>query len=385
MTQSIYIDGRRGEGGGQILRSALALSAWLGVPFEMTGIRAKRPNPGLKAQHLAAVKGVAALSRASIEGASKGSQRLLFRPGAPLPGNYRWEVGTAGATTLVAQATALPLLRATGRSRLTIGGGSHVAWAPPLDYLRDVYAPLLRFLGLRIRVKLLRYGFYPRGGGRILVEIEGPPTFAARAQDHGAGSAEGGDVDRDDDSDLPIALERPPREQISIGAVAVVSSLPRSIAERMLEIVRHRLASKGWSVEEEILEAQGSQGAYVFIRVHSERVTGGELSTQPGSVPLIAGGFTGLGKRGKPAEKVAEEAVVEALSFLESDASIDSRLADQILLPAILAGRDLTFTTNRATNHLRTNAETITLFLGPCVTVEADGRVRVRPAESRSS
>jgi len=348
----IEIDGRRGEGGGQMLRTALALSAWLGRPFRMTNIRARRTQPGLKAQHLTAVEMVGRICGATVEGAEPRSGTLTFLPGRVAPGVYEQEVGTAGATTLVAQAAALPLLRAAGPSRLSIGGGTHVAWAPPAEYLRDVYAALLARLGLRLDVTLERHGFFPRGGGRIEVAIEGSEAVP----DAG-----------------PLRLERPARQQLRIEATAVVVSLPRVIAERMLVSATRRLGERHWRVRERIVELAGPTGTYLFIRVFARDDAG---AARPA---CLLAGFTGLGELGKPAEVVGQEAAGEALAFLQSDASLDCRGADQALLPALIAGRELSFRTDRVTEHLRTQAATIALFLGPCVEIAADGRVRVRP------
>jgi RNA 3'-terminal phosphate cyclase (ATP) len=348
----LEIDGSRGEGGGQVLRTALALSAWLGQPFRMTNIRARRTQPGLKAQHLTAIEMVARLCGATVEGAEPRSEALTFCPGRPVPGTYEQEVGTAGATTLVAQAAAIPLLRAAGPSVLRIGGGTHVAWAPPADYLREVYAALLARLGLRLEVELERYGFYPRGGGRIEVALTGSDPLPG-----------GG----------PIRLERPPRQHIRIEAIAVVASLPRTIAARMLSTATSLLGERHWRPRERIVEIEGPTGTYLFIRVFSR------TEAEASGPDCVLGGFTGLGELRKPAEVVGQEAAGEALAFLQSDAALDCRLADQALLPALIAGRELSFRTDRVTEHLRTQAATIARFLGPCVEIAADGRVRVRP------
>ncbi len=358
----IEVDGSRGAGGGQVLRTALALSAWLGQPFRMANIRARRPQPGLKAQHLSAVELVARTCGAAVTGATLGSRTLSFAPGAVQAGEYELEVGTAGATTLVTQAAALPLLHAAGSSRLCIGGGTHVAWAPPVDFLQLVYVPCLAMLELHLHVALRERGFFPRGGGRIEVAIEGT---APGQSESCAGDAA---VLRQ------LALERPPRNQIRIEILACVSSLPRTIAERMVRGVARTLAAKHWFARERIVVAAGPIGTYVFIRVYCHA----ELTATGGS--FVAAGFTGLGAPGKPAEQVAEEAAAEALAFLESGACLDARLADQILLPAAMARCGLQFTTDRVSQHLQTNAETIGLFLGSCVRYDETGQVRVYPA-----
>jgi RNA 3'-terminal phosphate cyclase (ATP) len=352
----VRIDGGKGEGGGQVLRTALSLSAILDKPFRITNIRARRPQPGLKAQHLTSVRMVANLCRAELKGADKGSRKLSFTPGRIEPGNYEEEVGTAGATTLVAQAAVAPLLCAPGTSLLRIRGGTHVAWAPPLDYLRNVYARVLGVLGFTIRPRLLRYGFYPRGGGQIGVEIAGrtPEDVSAKPE--------------------PIRLERPGRKRIRIETKAVASSLPREVAERMIKTVTRSLKAKNWKTTERIVEERGPTGTYVFIRVFSDD------EDRPGTGPFIAGGFTGLGEQGKSSEQVAEVAAAEALDFLESNACLDWRMADQILVPALLTGAELAFTTSKISQHLKTNAETISRFLGPCVSTKKTGQVVVRPA-----
>jgi len=365
----IEIDGSLGEGGGQLLRSALALAAWRRIPFRITHIRARRREPGLKAQHLTAVEAVARVCGAVTEGAIKGADTLTFRPGPVEAGGYGWSVGTAGATTLVAQAALPPLWSAAGDSHLRIEGGTHVSWSPPADYLRGVFARTVRRLGLALDVRLLRHGFYPRGGGILEVRVGG--TASRGAGPHGAGASLPGAGSR-------LRWERPPQRRIAISITAVVSSLPRSIAERMLLLAARRLADKGWKAEERLIEVRESTGTYLFIAIFPELPPEGEAQ----GAEWIAGGFTGLGAPGKPAEAVAEEAVEEALAFLESDAGVDPRLADQLLLPALVAGVALEFRTNRMSGHLRSNAETVNRFLGPCVRLEEPGAVEIHPARS---
>ncbi len=351
----VHIDGRSGEGGGQVLRTALALSACLGRPFTITNIRANRRQPGLKAQHLAAVATVARISGASVAGASLGSRELRFTPGAIAAGSYEAAVGTAGATTLVAQAALMPLAHAPGPARLRIDGGTHVAWSPPFEHTAEVLLPVLAKLGYAVQARLERPGFYPRGGGRIEVTTGGGGARAAPAR---------------------LALRRPPRERIAVRATALVSTLPRGIGERMLRTAAGLLAERRWTCEERLIEAQGPAGTYIFIFISAAPGAGAAEGE------CIAGGFTGLGEPGKPAERVAHEAAQEALRFLESDGSLDARLADQVLVPAILAGVELEFRTDRPTGHLRTNADTIARFLGGGVEIEAGGSVRIAPGRS---
>jgi RNA 3'-terminal phosphate cyclase (ATP) len=374
----VHIDGSRGEGGGQILRTALTLSAWSGTPFTMTAIRAGRRRPGLRPQHLAAVNGVAAITHADVRGATEGSIELDFRPRGLHGGDYAWEIGTAGATTLVAQTVALPLLRSPDRSRIAIGGGTHVAWAPPFDHLSELYIPLLHRLGFPLRATLVRHGFYPRGGGRIELEIADKQTRGASAPPAHDASA------RPADHDPPRRARwvRPERERIAIRVTAVVCSLSRSIAERMLAVAGRELQARGWPCETQLIEAEGGPGTYLFVRAVAWPGDEPALGPPATATPLLAGGFTGLGERGMPAEQVARDAVAETLAFLDSEAVIDARLADQLLLPALLGGWELEFRTDRITNHLRTNTDTIAAFLGPRVSFDATGMVRVRASES---
>lgn len=376
MSDPVLVDGSRGEGGGQILRTSLTLSAWLGRPFEISGIRASRPRPGLAAQHLTAVRAAAEICDAELQGAELGSTRVAFAPRELRAGSYRWAVGTAGSTTLVAQTAALPLLRVGAASRLRITGGSHVAWAPSLDYLRDIYAPLLARLGLELQPRLVRYGFYPRGGGEIEIAVGGSQAAAPTPAPRGAPRG--------------LTLQRPPAAEIRVTATAVVSSLRRAIAERMVATAAGLLSCGPWHFAARIIEAHGPPGAYLFVRVHHEpartEIPPAEGGRAAGTATveahtLIAGGFTGLGERGKPAEEVATEAARAALEFLQSDACVDAHLADQLLLPTILAGVSLRFRAPSLTTHLRTNAETMALFLGPCVFSDHEGGLEVRPPD----
>jgi RNA 3'-terminal phosphate cyclase (ATP) len=169
----IQIDGSQGEGGGQILRCALALGAICGTPVHIRSIRAGRRTPGLQAQHLTAVTALAQICGAQIEGASLGSQVLTFIPGEIRPGEYEFDIGTAGSVSLVLQAILLPLATAERPSRVTLTGGTHVPWSPPTDYLREVLFPVLARMGLHAVLEVERWGFFPRGGGRIALEVMG--------------------------------------------------------------------------------------------------------------------------------------------------------------------------------------------------------------------
>src|SRR5437016_1414247 len=168
----ISIDGSEGEGGGQILRTSLALSLVTGQPFRMDRIRAKRQKPGLLRQHLTAVEAAKAVGCAEVMGAAMNSQTLEFRPAVVTPGNYRFAVGTAGSATLVLQTVLPSLLTASSTSTLTLEGGTHNPLAPPFDFLARSFMPLIQRMGPSVELELRRPGFFPDGGGRFHVRIE---------------------------------------------------------------------------------------------------------------------------------------------------------------------------------------------------------------------
>lgn len=324
----LTIDGSRGEGGGQVLRTSLALSLVTGKPFRIERIRAGRPKPGLGRQHLTAVRAAAEVARAEVEGAELGSGEIVFVPGRVQPGEYRFDVGTAGSTTLVLQTVLPALMLAEAPSRLTLLGGTHNTFAPPVDFLERAFLPILSRMGPKVDVTLLRHGFYPAGGGSIRVEI-GPEPQLRRVD-----LVERGKV-----------LRR--------AAVGLVSRLPLHIAEREVDVVRRRMAWPAESVSAREVESSGP-GNVLTVEIQSEHVT--EV-------------FVGFGKRGVPAEKVAAGTVREARRYLKAGVPVGQHLADQLLLPMALAGGG-TFRTLEPTSHTRTNAETLECFLDVSVRME---------------
>ncbi|HEX9899816.1 MAG TPA: RNA 3'-terminal phosphate cyclase [Candidatus Methylomirabilis sp.] len=319
------VDGAQGEGGGQLLRTALALSAVRGVPVEVHSIRARRKKPGLQAQHLTAVAALVQICRAQVEGASLGSQRVLFSPGAVQPGEYRFDVGTAGSTALVLQAILLPLALAPGPSRVTITGGTHVPWSPPVDYLQHVVLPVLAGMGVTARLRVDRWGFYPQGGGRVVVEVEGGADLQAVSLLFRGGSTD-------------------------LCGVSAVANLPRKIAERQRDRVLQRLQGEGRTAEIELIETD-APGAGSFLSLVAE--TAG-----------IPAGFSALGERGKPAQRVADEAVDALFDFLKAEAACDPHLADQLILPMALAPGTSRLTTSRVTRHLLSTVQLAQQLLG---------------------
>jgi RNA 3'-terminal phosphate cyclase (ATP) len=318
----LTLDASYGEGGGQILRTALSLAVALGRPVRLTGIRSRRPRPGLQPQHLTVVRALGAISQARVEGDALGSSDLTFVPRAPRGGTYRFDVGaergSAGSVSLLFQAVLLPLLLAAEPSRLTLVGGTHVPWSPPVHYLDAVFLPALAETGLRARVSLRRWGWYPRGGGELEAVIE-----ASRGWD-GL-----------DWSDSPSALR--------LGGLSAVSRLPLSIAERQRSRALERLRARGLDADIALAEDQEALG--------------------PGTVLLLTAagegaraGFSALGRRGLRAEAVADQAVEPLLHYLDSGAAVDDHLADQLVALLALGRTASVFTCPTASSHLRTVA-----------------------------
>jgi RNA 3'-terminal phosphate cyclase (ATP) len=318
----LVIDGSFGEGGGQILRSSLALSLVKGQSFRLENIRARRKKTGLLAQHLTAVQAAAAIGSAVVEGAAPGAQSLTFRPGRVTPGAYEFRIGTAGSAALVLQAVLPALIAATGPSRLQLSGGTHNPTAPPFDYLQEVFVPLVNRLGPRVSMHLERPGFYPAGGGRFSVEIEPANTWQ------------------------PLHILKT-SEPARISAKALVARLPAHIGRRELDVVARQLSAAPGDLALDEVEDAAGPGNALMIRISRGGVT--EM-------------FTGFGQRGVPAEKVAEAAVAEAKAFLATGAPVGPHLADQLLIPLAL-GRGGSFDTVELTQHTTTNIEVVQKFL----------------------
>ncbi|MEM1597297.1 MAG: RNA 3'-terminal phosphate cyclase [Pyrobaculum sp.] len=322
----VRIDGSYGEGGGQILRTSIAMSALLGVPVEIVNIRAKRANPGLQPQHLAGVNAAVALTNAEVEGAFKGSTRLLFKPRGVRCGSFDIDIGTAGSVSLVIQILAPILIFAPCRTRLVVAGGTDVAWAPPIDYMRHVFAPVLRKFGAEVKIEVYRRGHYPRGGGRVAVEA------------------------------VPVDVLKP-LDAVDFGRVAKVEgishavNLPPHVAERQASSARELLARHGYSadVKTEVRGDGLGPGSGVVIWAVSD-------------VGNVVGGDS-LGERGKPAEAVGREAAERLLAVLKTGASVDPHMADMAVVYMALADGVSRITTSELTTHLQTNMYIVEQFL----------------------
>lgn len=354
-TETVAVDGAFGEGGGQIIRTSVSLAALTGRPVEIANVRARRSRPGLQAQHLTAVRAAAALCDAELHGADLGSQFLRFVPGPLSPDNqFRFDVAearggaSAGATGLVAQTLLVPMATLpSGQATAAILGGTHVPMAPPADYIEAVYLPLLQRMGLDASFRYDRAGFYPRGGGSIAIEIAG--------------------------GRLQQAIDCTERGRLkNLRAFIVTSQLPDHVAARGEETVLKALKGYGVPIATEIrsLPSHGPGAAVVIV---AECENG-------------RGGWTGLGERGKPMERVAEEAVRDFQRWFASGAGVDMHLADQLALPCALIPQESRWTTPEITDHLRTVLFVAAQFLPIDYALEAQedgsGLVRVHGAEA---
>lgn len=338
----VMLDGSRGEGGGQVLRTALGLSLITGKSFRIKKIRDNREKPGLRPQHLAAVEASARLGSAEVSGAAVGSRELTFRPGAVEPRDFEYAIGTAGASSLVLHTLALPIAMAADRPvRVAISGGTFNTKAPSYPFLEMCWRRHFAAMGLPVALAMPAAGYYPKGGGRLEAWIEpGRPR--------------------------PLdLLDRGPLVRIH-GVAGVTNLRHRDVAERMKARALDMLADRGLEADIDLADWPGAgQGAAIALTAEHE---GGAFAT-----------FVGLGERGKPAESVAEEAVAELLAYEEARGAVDPHSADQILLPLALADGRSEYTVAEVTEHLRTNAQTIRAFLDREIRIDEpdDGPGRV--------
>ncbi|MEM6293234.1 MAG: RNA 3'-terminal phosphate cyclase [Myxococcota bacterium] len=320
MNDPIDIDGAQGEGGGQILRTSLALSIITKTPVAFRNLRAKRAKPGLRRQHLAAVRAAAAICGATVRGDAIGSMELWFDPTAVQPGHHAVAIGTAGSTTLVLQTVLWPLLLADEPSEVVIEGGTHNPMAPTFEFLDRTFLPAVRRMGVDAALTLEQPGFYPAGGGRLRATLR--PSTLVPATWTERGKARG------------------------VDARALVANLPANVGARELGTALKRL---GW---------QRNVGKMLRLRADG-----------PGNALLLGATFdsgtmvvSSIGSKGKRAEDVAIEAAEEMLRFLDAEVPVDEHLADQLLIPMALAGGG-SFITTEPSMHTRTNADVIGRFL----------------------
>jgi RNA 3'-terminal phosphate cyclase (ATP) len=322
----ITIDGSAGEGGGQVLRTALGLSLVTGRSFQIKNIRGKRKKPGLLRQHLTAVFAAREIGQAEVNGAEIKSSTLCFRPGPIRPGNYHFSIGTAGSCILVFQAIMPALLMANGSSKIILEGGTHNPFAPSFDYLQKTFFPLLQEMGADVAAEINRPGFYPAGGGRITLTVN-PANHLS-----------------------PLYLER--FSNVSFKAQAICAEIPDHVGLRELKIIQDKLGISEEATE--LIRYKGyGPGNVVSISAQSDQLT--EI-------------FTGYGEKNLRAEKVAGKTVAQVRDYIETGAAVGPYLADQLLIPLILAGKGH-FLTCRPTEHSLTNIEVIKQFYDREITV----------------
>ncbi|WP_303905516.1 RNA 3'-terminal phosphate cyclase [Thiohalomonas denitrificans] len=344
MGEMIHIDGTMGEGGGQVLRSSLALALLTGQPVRLTRIRARRDRPGLGFQHCMAVHAAARISRAQVDGDRVGSQDLDFVPGPVVPGDYHFDIGTAGATSLVLQTVLLPLAFAPDSSTVGITGGTHVPLSPCFHYLDWHWRVMLSRLDIGFDLRMTMAGFYPRGGGEIRAMIPGHARVNALDLRHRG-------------------------KLLEVRGLSAVANLPEEIAQRQRGRALRPLGELDCPVEIslEILPARSPGTVLVLLACfeHSQAC------------------FFALGARGKRAERVADEAVDELFGFLAVDGAVDRWQADQLLLPLAFAGQPSVFRTSEVTLHLLTQADVIRSFLPVAIDIDGalgePGTVRLFP------
>jgi RNA 3'-terminal phosphate cyclase (ATP) len=334
----IVIDGSHGEGGGQILRTALTLAVITGRETRVERIRAGRRRPGLRPQHLTAVRAAAAICGGDLIGDELGSQTVTLSPDGPArAGEYAFDVaaasqgGSAGSIGLVLQTILLPLALAADETEVMLHGGTHVAWAPSASYIKHVFLPTLARMGVGADLEMLQWGFYPVGGGNVRVRVRG----------------------RDRALDTITLVERGELERL--WGIAAVTNLPSHIPQRMANRAQNVLAEAGLDavVEPRRLRGEGP-GAGIFLFAEYAHV---------------AAGFTSYGRKGLPAERVAEAACEDLLEHHRSGGPVEPHLADQLVVPMALAGGESCLRTSEVTQHLLTNAWVVGQFL--------DGRLRL--------
>jgi len=324
ISEPLNIDGSRGEGGGQILRTALSLAALSRQPVWIDHIRANRPKPGLRPQHLIAVRALAAITGAVVQGDRVDSETLHFAPGAARGGCHDFSINTAGSAVLVLSAMLPPLLFADAPSRVRVSGGTHVPFSPGFHYFNEIFLPMLNRMGAGVRASLASWGWYPAGGGRVEMEVNPLAGLGGISL-----TARGG--------------------LRAVEAVIGLSNLPEHVGEReqnWLE-AQPRPANCRWQCRID-KTAAACPGNVVFLKAVFDHGVAG---------------FSALGRKGKPAEQVAGEAWRDLLHFLDTGAAVDRYLADQLPLYMALAQGESQLTVEKLTTHLRTNIAVIETFL----------------------
>ncbi len=349
----IRIDGSYGEGGGQIIRTAVALSAVTGTEVTISNIRTNRPKPGLKAQHMTAIRTAADMTGARVSGLRPGSTELIFSPRDISGGHYNMDIGTAGSITLLLQCLMPVASAAQEPVSLDITGGTDVAWSPPVDYMSHVLVPVLSAMGLECSIELYRRGYYPRGGGRVTAIIH-PSALRPVDLEKGTGMEMRTEMEMGMEIEKEMGKDKGKEvgnEPCTVAGISHSSNLPPHVARRQADAAAAALEKAGYS---------------------------SSIDTRPSSFPSTGSGITlwcghaggsALGKRGLPAEKVGRAAAGEIITELGSRAAVDVHLADQ-LIPYMGLARGGSFTVREVSGHTRTNIWVVEQFLGVEFSIE---------------
>lgn len=319
----ITIDGSEGEGGGQIVRNSCALSLVTGEPFRISNIRGNREKPGLMRQHVTAIEAACVISGAECKGLMVAASDLEFRPGRVTPGEYHFAVGTAGSTGLVLQTVLMPLALAGGPSKLVLEGGTHNSMAPPFDFIERTFLPIINRMGPQVSARIIRHGFYPRGGGRLEVDIDPAPLRSIECIHRG--------------------------NAIGVAGQAVFSAISFDVVSRMLARAKRELAEwpdDAFSVRE--LPAEQGPGVILMLEAQFEHVT------------EVASGF---GQLGVPGDRLAKTTAARLAGYVEAGVFAGPYLADQLILPFVLAGSGV-LTTVKPSQHLLTAIDIAHRFTG---------------------
>jgi len=365
----IEVDGSFGEGGGQIIRTAVALSAITGEPVEIRNIRANRPNPGLQAQHLNAVKAVAAMTDAETEGLKLRSTRLKFVPQSRKALRTEIDIGTAGSITLLLQCIIPVALFADGETKLRIIGGTDVKWSPPIDFYRFVFAKALAEMGCEVQISLLKRGYYPKGGGVVDVSVK--PVRKLN------GFVRLEEVSEDGET----------AGEVLVRGISHCRGLPSHVASRQASSAEKKLREQGYNAAIEVDAGEHATAAAVAAEEAEKTEGAGKGKRRGGGArETVGSGITlwhdyksgsALGEPRKPAESVGEEAASLILSELESASTVDVHLADQLIPYIALAEGHSAFKVREITGHLRTNIYIVRQFLDVEIAIRQEENIFV--------
>lgn len=334
----IEIDGSKGEGGGQILRTSIALSAVTSQPVKIKNIRANRPNPGLAPSHVTSIEAVAKIADAEVDDLYPGSKQITFRPGQLVGDEYEFDVGTAGSISLILQSCLIPAALARSSVIMNIKGGTDVRWSPPIDYMRLVHIPMLRMFGPSCDIEIEARGFYPEGGGEIVAEVSPAGGFSA--------------------ADIRIQ-----GKVLRIEGVAYAQNLPEHVVTRMKHAALKSVVGFGEVKIESRLGKGHSTGAGIVLSAVCENTTLGASA---------------LGEKGVRSEVLGEDCANDLLETISSHATVDEHMLDQIIPYMALAKGRSRVLAEEITSHARTNIEVVEEFLGKRFEIaEVDGLFEV--------